>query len=259
MSIVLGPKISALMASAANGDSYGDAERKVFRGIQALVMPSVISATVSAQPGSPSNGDMYIVPVAATGAQWAGNDGKIAYWALDAQDGIATTGLWEFYTPQAGWQVYNRADNFVYVWNGSAWAKYFDGVTGTANQIAVSASGVFTLPNLVVFPKAFAPQKVALTPTASAVTVDASQGNSFRIALDHLQPPTALTISNPTNGQEIEILFVQDSTGGVSITYPATVKGATAITTTANLVSSLRLTFDSTSGNWYTVAQVNGQ
>jgi hypothetical protein len=68
-----------------------------------------------------------------------------------------------------------------------------------------------------------------------------------------------LTISNPTDGQEIEILFVQDSTGGVSITFPGTVKGTTAITTTASKVSSLKLVFDSASSSWYTVAQVNNQ
>ena len=53
----------------------------------------VLSRTTSAQPGSPSSGDAYILPVGSTGTNWLGNDGDIANY---------TNGIWYFYTPVEG-------------------------------------------------------------------------------------------------------------------------------------------------------------
>lgn len=50
--------------------------------------PSVISATTTAPPGSPVDGDTYLVPTGATGA-WAGHAGEAAVWD-------EVTGTWEF-------------------------------------------------------------------------------------------------------------------------------------------------------------------
>lgn len=60
---------------------------------QALTTPHITtkSATISAPPGSPGLGDLYLVPVGATGA-WAGHDGQLAQW-----DGAA----WTFATAPA--------------------------------------------------------------------------------------------------------------------------------------------------------------
>src|SRR5574337_904206 len=114
MSIVNGTKIVTLV-SAANGDTYGDAERHFFRTAQALVMPNVINMSTATPPGSPTNGDTYVVAASPTGA-WTGQANAIAYWAIDAQDGVVTAGAWEFYTPQAGWVVYNVANKAYYSW-----------------------------------------------------------------------------------------------------------------------------------------------
>jgi hypothetical protein len=56
--------------------------------------PSVISATTTAPPGSPADGDSYLVPTGATGA-WAGHEGEVATWDADAD-------AWIFETPAAG-------------------------------------------------------------------------------------------------------------------------------------------------------------
>jgi Ice-binding-like/Protein of unknown function (DUF2793) len=193
MSIVPGLKITSLMASAANGDTYGDAERKIFRGIQSLVMPNVVSAAFSAPPITPSalnTGTTYIVGPTPTGL-WAGQANALAASAFDPQDGVATTGIWEFYTPQVGWTVFNQATNGLVTWNGTSWA-----------------------PPVVV------PNKTIINPASGAIVFNAALGNSF---VADMSGNVNFTITNPTDGQVISILWVQNATGGWSVTYPGNV------------------------------------
>jgi Ice-binding-like/Protein of unknown function (DUF2793) len=188
MSIVPGVKITSLMASAANGDTYGDAERKIFRGIQTLVMPNVISVFGNTPPVSPVNGQTYIVGTAPTGV-WAGQANAVAYWANDPQDGVVSTPQWEFYTPQAGWTFYNQATGTALTWNGTSWA-----------------------PPIVV------PNVTPVTPSAGAFTINAALGNNFVVAL--APGVNTMTISNPTNGQTINILYQQNGGGG-TVSFPS--------------------------------------
>lgn len=82
--------------------------------IDALLQATIKSATTTTPPGSPSNGDMYIVPAGATGA-WSSQTNKLAVW-------VTRSSAWAFYTPKNGWQVYNQADGGDYLYNGTAWA-----------------------------------------------------------------------------------------------------------------------------------------
>jgi hypothetical protein len=190
MAIVPGVKITTIMASAANGDTYGDAERRLFRGLQTLMQPNVKSATLSVPPGAPANGDTYIVGSAPSGA-WTGQANNIAYWALDPQDGVATTGIWEFYVPQAGWTTFNQATGTLIAWNGTSWA-----------------------PPVVI------PNKTTINPATGAIVFNAALGNSF---VADLTGNVSFTITNPTDGQVIQVLWVQNATGGWTVTYPVNV------------------------------------
>jgi hypothetical protein len=196
MSIIPGTKITSIMVSAANGDTYGDAERKLFRGIQTLVMPTVINATTNTPPGAPASGDTYIVGSTPTGA-WAGHANALAYWAIDPQDGVATTGIWEFYpatgTPPPGWTVYNNATGSYVSWSGvsSAW-----------------------VPPVVV------PNKTTISPATGAIVFNAALGNSFAAVMTG---NVSFTITNPTDGQVIQVLWIQNATGGWTVTYPSNV------------------------------------
>lgn len=64
-----------------------------------VVRMDVESNIVSAPPGSPTVGQMWLVPAGATGA-WAGHATQLA---------IRTGGGWSFQTPAGGWQVYAKA------------------------------------------------------------------------------------------------------------------------------------------------------
>lgn len=83
--------------------------------LDALVQLSARSATTSAQPASPSDGDIYILPAGKTGAAWSAMaNGALAYY----RDGV-----WEALTPQAGWRCYVADEAALYARNASAWQR----------------------------------------------------------------------------------------------------------------------------------------
>lgn len=57
---------------------------------------SVISSTTAAPPGSPADGDSYLIPTGATG-EWATHIGEVATWDADLE-----TPAWVYSIPQAG-------------------------------------------------------------------------------------------------------------------------------------------------------------
>ncbi|MGH9780335.1 MAG: DUF2793 domain-containing protein [Candidatus Acidiferrales bacterium] len=117
MSVSNGPNLG-VMINALTGDNFDAAFRKFLREIDGLVMASVISVALSAPPGSPANGDRYIVGASPTGA-WAGQANAIARWTTD--DPAAPLGEWEFFTPKTGWMIFSVADLAFYEFTGSAW------------------------------------------------------------------------------------------------------------------------------------------
>jgi hypothetical protein len=225
MAITPGNKINTstgepVLVSAANGDTYGDAERALFRAFQELVMPNVINQTgnAGAPPASPTFGDAYIVPVGASGA-WTLKTGQITSWAIDPQDGVVTSGQWEFYAPKAGWRVYDNGTGAFFTYNGSSW---------------VLSSRL----------------KATVTALAST-TLSPASADSFRVNLNNVAT-VSVTISNGVyDGQEITILWVQGATTPSTVTPAANVHGFTTPTATVNAVSSQRFSWDSTASIWY--------
>ena len=76
-------------------------------------------------PGSPVNGDRYIVGASATGA-WATHDDELAIY----RDG------WQFYAPPEGASALNLDDGFRYVYLSGAWATAPVAVSVTAADVA---------------------------------------------------------------------------------------------------------------------------
>lgn len=87
-------------------------------------------------PGSPANGDSYIIAASPTGA-WTGHAGKIAVWNTDP-----ATDLWEIYTPREGYVAWIDDENVMVAHDGSAWST---GITLT--EVADAAQAVVTLGN----------------------------------------------------------------------------------------------------------------
>jgi len=89
-----------------------------WRLLDILLRGSVISATTTAEPGAPSDGDLYIVPPSATGTDWAGNDNKLALY-----DGAASGGAdaWVFVTALEGMKFRAADTDKVWEFGGSTW------------------------------------------------------------------------------------------------------------------------------------------
>lgn len=225
MSIQNGVKI-VTMVSAANGDTYGDGERHQLRTQQALIQANVKSVGSNTPPGSPVNGDTYVVGTTPVAGLWFGQGNAVAYWAVDAQDGNSitpniATGAWEFYTPLAGWRVYDQTTNVAWTFNGSIWA-------------------------------AEAKRKIINVAATGALTLDASQGGIFANTLTG--NVTSVTISNPTDGQTITLIWKQ---GGSAFTVSytgSTFRGATTIGATINTATIQQFQYDLASTSWLGVA-----
>jgi hypothetical protein len=74
--------------------------------------------SVSAQPGSPNNGDAYILGANPTGTDWARSptrENAFAVW-------YTNTG-WHFADPREGWRVYDASQNRFWRYDGTNWVE----------------------------------------------------------------------------------------------------------------------------------------
>ena len=78
-----------------------------------LVQPAVKSRSLAAPPGSPAEGDTYIVAPSATGV-WSGKDGQFA---------CRLNGAWSFREPADGWLAYVADDSALALHKSGAWSS----------------------------------------------------------------------------------------------------------------------------------------
>jgi len=148
----------------------------------------VISDSTNAQPGSPANGDIYIITGAATGTQWA----TFAQYDLAIYD----SGTWYAFAPVEG-IVVNIAGTLKQ-WDGAA---YVDG--GGSDRTTASALA-----------------------TSGSVDIDYALGDYFTLALSGAV--TTFTFSNlpgAGKGATLMIRITQDSTPR-TVGWPASFKWA---------------------------------
>jgi hypothetical protein len=103
-----------LTSKWVDGDVWGPKMNANLDKLDWAGMPGVKDKDLTAPPGSPSNGDAYIVKATGTGA-WAGHDKEVAVW-LDS--------AWVFYVPKERWHVWIDDENAMYFFDGSNWLIY---------------------------------------------------------------------------------------------------------------------------------------
>lgn len=91
-----------------------------------LAQPVVLDKDLTAPPGSPANGAMYIVAASATGA-WAGQSGKLAYW-------LTSVAAWSFITPYDGWSVWVADEAARYERSAGVWSVVSGGAGFSYNR-----------------------------------------------------------------------------------------------------------------------------
>jgi len=101
-------------------------------GLDALVQLSVLDRDLAAPPGSPVEGDRYLVAAGATGA-WAGQAGKIAAWQA---------GAWVFRTPRNGWKAWVADEAAFVFYDAGVWSHT---LKARESDVAVAALGARTM------------------------------------------------------------------------------------------------------------------
>lgn len=97
--------------------------------LEAVGAGVVLNRTLTAPPGSPNDGDIYIPAAVATGA-WVGFEDLLVQWR---------TNLWRVITPYTNFIIYDvNASEFIQ-WNGAAWVA-LPGVSNTDQQVRISAN-----------------------------------------------------------------------------------------------------------------------
>lgn len=96
--------------------------------LDALVNCSIIDRDLTAPPGSPVDGNVYIPKATATGA-WAGKENQLAQWDVNA---------WKFHAPEEGWICYVRDEDSLLVYTGSAWAVLAGAGAGSVTSVALA-------------------------------------------------------------------------------------------------------------------------
>jgi hypothetical protein len=102
--------------------------------IDALLNTGAKSRTTTAPPGSPTQGDLYIVGAGATGV-WAGQGGKLAFYDQS----------WKFITPLEGMTLWVNDEDVVYIYDGANWQSQkiaiYANLSGTAHTLDGSYLG----------------------------------------------------------------------------------------------------------------------
>lgn len=103
---------------------------KRFKSGTISVPYSVLDKDTTAQPASPSVGDRYIVPTAATGTDWSGKDGQIA---------IYTAAGWRFATVPIGRLIYVEDETAYYHRNASGnWTAGVGSIPLAASSVKIT-------------------------------------------------------------------------------------------------------------------------
>jgi hypothetical protein len=95
---------------AAQGQKHVT-HNEALRILDGLVQLSVLDRDLTAPPGSPADGDRYIVGSGATG-DWAGWDLNVALW---------TDGAWLRLPPRTGWRAWIEDEALLLVYDGAGW------------------------------------------------------------------------------------------------------------------------------------------
>lgn len=178
-------------------------------------------------PGSPVDGDCYIVAGSPTGA-WTGWATRLAFY-------MSTS--WVDITPIEGTTAYVQDENAVYRYDGAAWGIVADAAAeATASEIwAASSTTKFVSPDKLM--DAAAP---AVLTSSATVTPNGNNGFNFTLLLGH-----NATLANPSNfnvGQSGVIVITQDTGEPWTLAYGSNWKfpgGAPVLSTAAGAVDAV--------------------
>jgi hypothetical protein len=125
MAAVTLPNVGIVAGFAPGEDGWDNEMSANLRLLDALVQPVVVDKDLTAPPGSPTGGQLYIVGASSSG-DWASHETHLAVW----QAGDDLTAAWKFVTPKEGWEVWIVDEDKAYRFDGTAWAEIAAGGGG---------------------------------------------------------------------------------------------------------------------------------
>lgn len=180
----------------------------------------VISKGITAQPASPSEGDVYIIPSGATGVQWS---------TFDADDiAIFTEGTWYAFGPVDG-LVVNIAGTLEQYDGSTGWTEISGGGGGSVTSVN-GDTGVVIVP---------VPIGIACSDETTALTTGTAKA-TFRMPFSMTLTAVRASVTTAPTGS---VLTVDINENGVSIlstkiTIDATEKTSTTAATPAVISDS---------------------
>lgn len=127
-------KLSLPLVAASQAQKHVTVN-ETFLALDIIVQLNVLDRNLAAPPGSPVEGDAYIVASSPTGA-WAGKAGQVA-----AYQG----GGWVFYVPREGWNAWVRDENVPLVYDGTNWLSLITAGGGLTTALLNDGSTVALL------------------------------------------------------------------------------------------------------------------
>ena len=209
-----------------------------------IALTDGIADDVTAQPGSPSDGDWYIIPSGATGAQWG----------AFAEDSIAIFygGTWNEFVPAQGNKV--SVDGVLSIFTGSGgWEPMTVPAAATWGAIVGTLSDQTDL-QAALNAKAANRDAVSALTTSGSVAVNAGLGDYFTLELDgDVSGFTFSGLPGSGHGCTLAIKITQDSTPR-TVGWPSSFRwaggSAPAVSTGSGAVDLLIITTFDNGTTW---------
>lgn len=227
----------------------------------------VLSKDVTTPPGSPSDGQAWIVPSGATGI-WSGKTNQIAAY-------IGTG--WVYWVPLEGARLWTNDLDIEYAFDGTNWivtsgagltppfadtTEIIKGSADATKKIRFEVDGLTTATTRVLTPQnrdgtlALTAPRISTVTWGASMTVDWSDKD---VAFVTLAGNTTFTMSGAVAGQKCLLVLKQDGTGGRTASFGSEVRFGTDITgitltTTANKQDKIGLVFNDDGATKYDVA-----
>lgn len=147
------PRLSLPIVAAGQAQKHITVNEALGK-LDGLVQLAVQSRTVTAQPGSPADGAIHILPTGATGASWF--DKAAGLLARHAD------GVWETLTPAAGWLAWIIDEGLALIHDGQNWTP----LSSTFKNLTAARSPFFAATRFEILE-----QEVTLSGASVATTV----------------------------------------------------------------------------------------
>ena len=147
------PRLSLPIVAAGQAQKHITVNEALGK-LDGLVQLAVQSRTVTAQPGSPADGAIHILPTGATGASWF--DKAAGLLARHAD------GVWETLTPAAGWLAWIIDEGLALIHDGQNWTP----LSSTFKNLTAARSPFFAATRFEIIE-----QEVTLSGASVATTV----------------------------------------------------------------------------------------